>query len=68
MRTLVLLAVFAGVGVCTEHAVMRYEMHKGAVAPEVQMGSATAGLFAGGTATLIVGTTMFWPRGEGQDR
>ena len=64
MRTLVLLAVFAGVGWLTARTVMDRVASKGAMEPEVRLSGAMAGLFAGGAATLVVGIAMVWSRGK----
>jgi hypothetical protein len=68
VRTLVLLAVFAGVGWLTARGVMDHVASKvargGAMEPEVRLAGAMAGLFAGGAATLIVGIAMVWSRGR----
>jgi len=62
VRTLVLIAVFAGVGWLTARAVMNHVESKGAMQPEVRLSGAMAGLFAGGAATLVVGIAMVWSR------
>ena len=64
VRTLVLLAVFAGVGWVTARGVMNHVASKGAMEPEVRLSGAMAGLFAGGAATLVVGIAMVWSRGK----
>lgn len=64
MRTLVLLAVFAGVGWLTARTVMDRVASKGAMEPEVRLSGAMAGLFAGGAATLVMGIAMVWSRGK----
>ena len=64
LRTLVLLAVFAGVGWLTARAVMNRVASKGAMEPEVRLAGAMAGLFAGGAVTLVVGIAMVWSRGK----
>lgn len=58
LRTLLLLAVFAGVGWLTARGVMDHVASRGAMQPEVRLSGAMAGLFAGGAATLIVGIAM----------
>ncbi len=62
LRTLVLLAVFAGVGWLTARGVMRHVASGGAMQPEVRLAGAMAGLFAGGAATVIAGIAMVWIR------
>jgi len=57
-RTLVLMAVFAGVGWFTARAVMNHVESRGAMQPEVRLSGAMAGLFAGGAVTLIVGIAL----------
>jgi hypothetical protein len=62
LRTLVLVAIFAGVGWLTARAVMGRVASKGAMEPEVRLSGAMAGLFAGGAATLVAGIAMVWSR------
>ena len=68
VRTVVLLAVFVGVGWVSAHEVMRHAVshapNVGAMDPEVRLAAEMAGLFAGGAATLIVGIAMVWTRGK----
>ncbi len=64
VRTLVLLAIFAGVGWVTARGVMSHVASRGAMQPEVRLSGAMAGLFAGGAATLIVGIARVWSRGK----
>lgn len=66
LRSLVLLAVFAGVGWLTARGVMDHVASRGAMQPEVRLAGAMAGLFAGGAATLIAGIAMVWARGRSQ--
>jgi hypothetical protein len=65
LRTLLLLAIFVGVGWLTAWAVMGNVASRGAMQPEVRLAGAMAGLFAGGAATVIAGITMAWT-GRGQ--
>ena len=58
LRTLVLVAVFVGVGWVTARAVMNHVASAGAMQPEVRLSGAMAGLFAGGAVTLIVGIAL----------
>jgi hypothetical protein len=62
LRTLVLVAIFAGVGWLTARAVMDRVASKGAMEPEVRLAGAMAGLFAGGAVTLVAGIAMVWSR------
>jgi hypothetical protein len=64
VRTLVLVAVFVGVGWLTARTVMTRVESKGAMQPEVRLSGAMAGLFAGGAATLVAGIAMVWSRGK----
>jgi hypothetical protein len=64
VRTLVLMAIFAGVGWLTARAVMGRVASKGAMEPEVRLAGSMAGLFTGGAATLLVGIAMVWTRGR----
>jgi hypothetical protein len=64
VRTLVLVAVFAGVDWLTARGVMNHTASKGAMQPEVRLSGAMAGLFAGGAATLVAGIAMVWSRGK----
>jgi hypothetical protein len=58
LRILLLLAVFAGVAWMTARGVMDHVASGGAMQPEVRLAGATAGLFAGGVATVIAGIAM----------
>jgi hypothetical protein len=64
LRTLVLVAVFVGVGWLTARAVMDHAASRGAMQPEVRLAGEMAGLFAGGAAALIVGIAMVWSPGK----
>jgi purine-cytosine permease-like protein len=57
LRVLLLLVVFAGVGWFAAHVVVS---HAAANTPEsqVRLSAATAGLFAGGAAAVLVGIAM----------
>lgn len=66
LRILILLLVFLGFGWVAFREVIRYASNNshtaGATMPEVTLAGETAGLFAGGAATLIVGIAMAWSR------
>lgn len=64
MRTVMLLAVFVGVGWLTARGVRNHVASRGAMQPEVRLAGAMAGLFVGGAATLIAGIAMVWVRGR----
>ena len=68
MRTVMLLAVFVGVGWLTARGVMDHIASRGAMQPEVRLAGAMAGLFAGGAAVMIAGIAMVWARGRSRLR
>ena len=68
MRTVMLLAVFVGVGCLTARGVMDHVASRGAMQPEVRLAGAMAGLFAGGAAVMIAGIAMVWARGRSRLR
>ncbi len=53
LRSLIVLAVFVGVGVLTAHLVLARHANAGAYQPMVKLGADMAGLFAGGAAALL---------------
>lgn len=57
-RAAVVLAVFAGVGWLTSHAVQMHELANGAVGAEVRLSAWMAGLFGGGMAAVLVGIAL----------
>jgi hypothetical protein len=61
MRVVVVIAVFAGVGWGTAHAVRRHAA-VGTPVAQVQLASGMAGLFAGGAAAVVVGIALVWRR------
>ncbi|HSU19038.1 MAG TPA: hypothetical protein VLI45_04775 [Acidobacteriaceae bacterium] len=61
-RAAVVLAVFAGVGWLTSHAVQVHELANGAVGAEVRLSAWMAGLFAGGAAALVAGIALVMTR------
>jgi len=59
LRAVVLVGVFAGVGVLTyEGVISRAPVRYGAYVPEVRLAAMMAGLFAGGAAVVVVGIAM----------
>jgi hypothetical protein len=61
LRVLVVVFVFAGVGVLTAVAVTHHAV-VGTPAAEVRLAAAMAGLFAGGAAAVVVGIALVWRR------
>lgn len=61
-RVAVVLAVFAGVGWLTSHAVQLHELAKGAAGAEVRLSAWMAGLFAGGAAAVVAGIALVTAR------
>jgi len=61
-RVVLVLVVFVGVGRITSQIVGRHATQAGAYEPEVRLGAAMAGLFAGGFAATVVGIVVIWPR------
>ncbi len=56
LRVLLLLAVFAGIGLLTYQAVLGHSAQRaGAYLPETRLAAMMAGLFAGGAATVLAG-------------
>jgi hypothetical protein len=60
LYALLLLSVFAVVGLLTAHLVMARAA--GAERPEVRLAAETAGLFAGGAAATVVLIALAWGR------
>ncbi len=59
LRTLLLLAVFIGVGLLTYHAVLNHSAQQaGAYLPATRLAAMMAGLFAGGAATVLTGIAL----------
>ena len=63
-KSIVVAAVFAGVGVLTAKAVSAHSAPGGAYALQVRLGSAMAGLFAGGAAATLTLIALVWKRGS----
>jgi hypothetical protein len=61
MRTVLLLAVFCGVGLLAARAVMAHAAPSTPLA-EVRLSAGMAGLFAGGAATVLLLIAMLWRR------
>lgn len=58
-RAAVVLAVFAGIGWLTSHAVLMHELaREGAPAAEVRLSAWMAGLFGGGLAAVLAGIVL----------
>lgn len=60
----VVVAVFVGVGVFTAKTVIAHSAPGGIYALQVRLGSAMAGLFAGGIAATLVLITLLWKRSK----
>lgn len=59
LRTLMLLLVFAGVGLFSYHAVLTHGARQaGAYLPETRLAAMMAALFAGGAATVLTGIAL----------
>jgi hypothetical protein len=59
LRVLMLLIVFAGVGLFTCQAVLHHSaQHAGAYLPETRLAAMMAGLFAGGAAAVLTGIAL----------
>ena len=63
-RAVVLVAVFAGVGMETAKLVVEHAVNAGAAESQVRLAGAMAGLFGGGAAAVLVGIAMVWGRGR----
>ena len=61
-RVVLVLVVFIGVGRITSQLVGRRAAQAGAYEPQVRLGAAMAGLFAGGLTATLVGIAVIWPR------
>ena len=61
-RAAVVLAVFAGVGLLTSHAVIAHEVRQGIAGVQVRMAAWMAGLFAGGAAATVAGIALIVTR------
>jgi ABC-type enterochelin transport system permease subunit len=63
LSTLLLVSVFAGVGVFTAHAVLAHSaQHADVYLPETRLAAMMAGLFAGGAATVLAGIALLITR------
>jgi hypothetical protein len=59
LSALLLVTVFAGVGVLTAHAVLAHSAQRaGVYLPETRLAAMMAGLFAGGGAAVIAGIAL----------
>ncbi len=59
LRAVLLIAVFAGIGVLTYHAVLTHSARQaGAYLPATRLAAMMAGLFAGGAATVLTGIAL----------
>jgi len=58
LRTLIVVAVFVGVGLATANGVVKHAVNAGAAESQVRLAGAMAGLFAGGAAAVLVGIAM----------
>jgi hypothetical protein len=63
-KAIVVVAVFVGVGLLTARAVSAHAAPGGAYALQVRLGSAMAGLFAGGVAATLTLIALVWKRGD----
>jgi hypothetical protein len=63
-KAVVVVAVFAGVGVLTAKTVIAHSEPGGAYALQVRLGSAMAGLFAGGIAATLTLIALLWKRSK----
>lgn len=58
LRVLLLIGIFAGVGLWGAHAVLAHAMAQGKPEYEVRLASYMAGLFIGGSAAMVAGILM----------
>ena len=65
-RTLLVVAVFVGVGLWVTDAVVRHSDAVGGAVAEVRLAAMMAGLFAGGAAATLVGIGLLVIRGRGR--
>ena len=61
-RILLLLAVFLGVGFAAAHALIAHAVAAGTPEYNVRLAGAMSGLFAGGSATVLVAVALFFGR------
>jgi hypothetical protein len=61
-RSLLVLAVFLGVGYAVMHLVIAHSVQRSTPLPELRLAGAMAGLFAGGAAACVVGIALVWRR------
>ena len=62
-KTLLVVAVFLGVGYAVMRLVITHAVQMGTPDSELRLAAAMAGLFAGGAAACIVGIALVWTRG-----
>ncbi len=67
-RTLLVVGVFAGVGVWVADAVVRHADAAGNAVAQVRLAGMMAGLFAGGAAAALVGIAVLLVGGGRQRR
>jgi hypothetical protein len=60
----VVVAVFVGVGLLTAKTVIAHSAPGGIYALQVRLGSAMAGLFAGGIAATLVLIALLWKQSK----
>jgi hypothetical protein len=58
LRTIFLIAVFAGVGIFTARWITAYAVNGSTPEAQIRLAAAMAGLFAGGAACMLVGILM----------
>ena len=61
-RILLLLMIFLGVGFGAAHALIAHAVAAGTPEYKVRLAGATGGLFAGGSATVLVAVALFFGR------
>ncbi len=61
-RTLLILAVFLGVGYAVMHVVITHTVQMATPDPEIRLAAGMAGLFCGGAAACIVAIATVWGR------
>jgi len=64
LRTLIVVAVFVGVGLATANGVVKHAVNAGAAESQVRLAGAMAGLFAGGAAAVLAGIAMALAAGK----
>ena len=61
-RSLLIVAVFLGVGYAVMHIVLSFSLDTGTPASELRLAAGMAGLFAGGAAACLVAIATLWTR------